>query len=255
MKKLKWLPLIMVLLLLSACSLFGYEFKVVKEGEEELKATKGEDRANEKEEKDDDDRDKDEERDKENKDSKKDNKKSDKAKKESLNGPKDLKEVGDIAETTDYSMELLEYKKIKEKVDLKPIKASVSEIKLIELNDISERRKEEYSIMTRDELEDGDVLLYILFKAENTSDKKIDWYGLDVIVTDKKEQYDVMMSNFFFDTNMSSTFHGEVQRDYEVGIVLKKPDINKVKLVFSDVVDRDTYDRLAEKEEIEVSFD
>ncbi|UAL54411.1 hypothetical protein LIT32_11730 [Bacillus sp. CMF21] len=60
------------------------------------------------------------------------------------------------------------------------------------------------------------------FNAENTTEGNVEWYDLMNVVTDKGEQIDGQIKDFFFDDSKTdSVFIGKVKKDYQDGFIIK----------------------------------
>jgi hypothetical protein len=105
---------------------------------------------------------------------------------------------------------------------------------------------------------DGQPLYYVQvqFEAENTEERNIEWYDLMNVVTDKGEQIDGQLKDFIADdSEMDSVFLGKVKKEYIDGFVVKDPEISKVKLIFGNTMDSDSYEDITGKQQVEYSFE
>jgi hypothetical protein len=173
------------------------------------------------------------------------------------NGNYVLEEVGQKATTDGATAELLKIKKINETINIAPLKVTLKDIKLIKLTDISEEMKNALTLYDIT-VNDGQPLYYVQvqFEAENTEERNIEWYDLMNVVTDKGEQIDGQLKDFIADdSEMDSVFLGKVKKEYIDGFGVKDPEISKVKLIFGNTMDSDSYEDITGKQQVEYSFE
>lgn len=170
-----------------------------------------------------------------------------------------LEEPGQAAESDHFNAELLKIAKVNETVDVAPLKITVNDIKLIKLTDVDPTFAEEVAwSMDGDAavLEKGFSYLQITYSAENTEEQNIEWYDLMNIITDKGEQIDGQLKDFYVDdADMDSEFIGKVKKDFTDTFVVKDEDISKVKLVFGNTMNADTYDDITGEQTVEYTFE
>ncbi|WP_409303038.1 hypothetical protein [Peribacillus sp. SCS-155] len=175
------------------------------------------------------------------------------------NGNTILEEPGQKAESEEATAELLNIKKVNETVNIKPIKVTIQDIKLIKLTDVSNDYALNVSMGSQidsEVLEKGFSYIQVKYTAENTEDRNIEWYDLMNVVTDKGEQIDGQMVDFITDEgDTDSEFIGKVKKEFVDGFVVKNADINKVKLVFGSSVDSSTYEDITGEQTVEYSFE
>lgn len=166
-----------------------------------------------------------------------------------------LDQVGQKTKDASATAELMKIKKVNEVVNIAPIKATVHDIKVIKLTDLSDDMKQQIEYMTDKKAIEPVYYIQISLTAENTSDKNIAWNSLHRVVTDKGEQLDpnqsILMSNF------DTEFLGKVTQEDFYGMVLGKgkEDIHKVKLVFNSSADNDTYEDITPEQQVEYTLD
>jgi len=175
------------------------------------------------------------------------------------NGKYLLENVGDTAKTKAGTGELLKIKKVNETIDIAPLKVTVKDIKVIKMSDVSNEFAVDMSMMTQidsEVLEKGFSYIQVQFTAENTTDGNVEWYDLMNIVTDKGEQIDGQMKDFLADdAEMDSQFIGKVKKEYQDGFIVKDDQIGKVKLVFGNTMNGDTYEDITDKQTVEYTLE
>ena len=166
-----------------------------------------------------------------------------------------LEEVGQVVEADGHKAELMKIREVNETVDIKPLKVTVQDIKVIKMSDISEESLVDFSYMTGEEeaaIKDGFSYIQVKYTAENTVDQNIEWYDLMNIVTDKGQQIDAQMDDFIHaDEDVSSEFIGKVKKEFTDGYMLKDADINKVKLIFGYTMNADNYEDITPEQTVE----
>lgn len=172
---------------------------------------------------------------------------------------KELLEVGQKATSQAGTAELLKIKQVNETVDIDPLVVTIKDVKVIKLTDVDEGFADQLAPMAgvdASTLSQGFSYIQVQFTAENTSENNIEWYNLMNVVTDKGEQIDGQMKDFFFDDAESdSVFIGKVKKEYQDGFVVKDEDIGNIKLVFGYSMNSDTGETITEKQTVEYSFD
>lgn len=170
-------------------------------------------------------------------------------------GKYELTEVGQKVKMDAGTGELLRIKQVNETVDIAPLKVTVKDIKVMKMTDVANEFAVDMSMMTQIDsavLEKGFSYIQVRFTAENTSDQNIEWYDLMNVVTDQGEQIDGQMKDFLSDdAEMDSQFIGKVKKEYQDGFIVKNDQINKVKLVFGNTMNADTYDDITAKQTVE----
>ena len=174
-------------------------------------------------------------------------------------GNVELLEVGQTAESEAGKAELTKIKQVNETVDIAPLTVTVQDIKVINFSEVTDEFAEDLSYMADVEaskLKEGFSYVQVQYTAENTSEENVEWYDLMNVVTDKGEQIDAQMKDFLMDdAEMDSMFIGEVNKEYQDAFILKDADINKVKLVFGESMNGDSYETLTEEQTVEYTFD
>ncbi|KKI91374.1 hypothetical protein WQ54_15230 [Bacillus sp. SA1-12] len=184
--------------------------------------------------------------------------------KKDKNGNVELLEVGQKAESEAGTGELLKIKQVNETVDIAPLKVTIQDIKVIKMTDVDPVFAEDLSYMADTdvaELKDGFSYVQVKFTAENTTDGNVEWYDLMNVVTDKGEQIDGQLKDFFVDDSESdSVFIGKVKKEYQDGFVIKDDQINSVKLVFGYTMNGytmngDTFEDITGEQTVEYKFE
>ena len=146
-----------------------------------------------------------------------------------------------------------------ETIEVAPLKVTVQDIKVIKLSDVQDEFAEELSYMADEEaetLKKGFSYIQVKYTAENTSEGNVEWYDLMNVVTDKGEQIDGQLKDFFYDDAESdSKFIGKVKKEFQDGFVVKDDQINKVKLVFGNTLNADSYEDITGKQTVEYTFE
>lgn len=165
--------------------------------------------------------------------------------------------VGQKAESTEVTAELIKIKEVNETLDIAPLTVKVKNIKLLKLSNMTEDYKEGLKLAAdTDTIGDEVTYLQIAYEAENKEEKNIEWYDLMNVVTDKGEQIDAQMKDFITDdSELDSEFLGKVKKEYTDGLILKNGDINKVKLIFGYTTDSTSYEDITPEQQVEYSFE
>ncbi|WP_018934537.1 hypothetical protein [Gracilibacillus lacisalsi] len=164
-----------------------------------------------------------------------------------------LAEVGDIAEDELGKVELLNIANINEVIEHGPLEIDFVNAKIIKWSDMPSDILNEVSRFG--DVTDGEFdYLQIKMIVENTSDEDISWYGIDNLVTDKKQQIDGV-SEEFLGNYVDSDYLGNVKKEYVLGYILNDSDIKDLRIVFSYVDELNTYERIAEKLDYELNFE
>ncbi|MCM3322705.1 hypothetical protein [Cytobacillus kochii] len=170
-----------------------------------------------------------------------------------------LEEPGQKAESEAGTAELIKINKVNETVNVSPLKITIQDIKVIELSDVDSVFAEDLAFSIDGEaelLEKGFSYVQIQYNVENTQDQNIEWYDLVNVITDKGEQIDGMMKDFFIDdADLDSEFIGKVKKEYTDAFVIKDKDINSVKLVFGNTMNADTFEDITGEQTVEYKFE
>ncbi|MGR9047398.1 hypothetical protein ACQ4XT_01935 [Halobacillus faecis] len=170
----------------------------------------------------------------------------------------ELLEVGQTAESEAGKAELTKIKQVNETVDIAPLTITVQDIKVIEFSEVNDDFAEDLSFMADVEaskLKEGFSYVQVQYTAENTSEDNVEWYDLMNVVTDKGEQIDGQLKDFLIDdADMDSMFIGKVNKEYQDAFLLKHTDINKVKLVFGESMNGDSYETITEEQTVEYTL-
>jgi hypothetical protein len=166
-----------------------------------------------------------------------------------------LTKPGETIKESEYTVELIKIKELNQTVEIAPLTLTLKDAKLIKYKDMAEGFKSEMEAFSNGPIGDEFTYLQITYNVENTEDKNIGWNGLSTVVTDQKEQIDVIMNDFLLDdTDTSSDFYGQVAKEAQVGLILKNPDINNVKLIFESTYDSTSYEDITAGQTVEISF-
>ncbi|MGP1909944.1 hypothetical protein ACTSEZ_17365 [Metabacillus sp. JX24] len=174
-------------------------------------------------------------------------------------GNTELLEVGQKAESDAAKAELLKIKQVNETIDIAPLKVTVKDVKVIKLTDLDPAFVEDLVFQTQSnttDIENGFSYIQVQYTAENTSEGNVDWYDLMNVVTDKGEQIDGQIKDMFFDdSEMDSVFIGKVKKDFQDGFIVKDAEIGKVKLVFGNTMNADTYEDITGQQTVEYTLE
>lgn len=128
----------------------------------------------------------------------------------------------------------------------------MKDVKVIKLTDIDPTFAEDIALNADTTSEEDSHT----FNAENTTEGNVEWYDLMNVVTDKGEQIDGQIKDFFFDDSKTdSVFIGKVKKDYQDGFIIKDAEINKVKLIFGSSMNGDTYEDITGQQTVEYTFE
>lgn len=170
-----------------------------------------------------------------------------------------LEEPGQKAKSEAGTAELIKINKVNETVEVSPLKITIQDIKVIELSDVDSVFAEDLAFSIDGEaelLEKGFSYVQIQYNVENTQDQNIEWYDLVNVITDKGEQIDGMMKDFYIDdADLESEYIGKVKKEYTDSFVIKDKDINSVKLVFANTMNADTFEDITGEQTVEYKFE
>lgn len=170
-----------------------------------------------------------------------------------------LEEPGQKAVSEAGTAELLKIKKVNETVEVSPLLITIEDIKVIELSAVDPIFAEELAISTDGEaefLKKGFSYVQIKYHVENTVDENIEWYDLVHVVTDKGQQIDGIMKDFFVDdADLESEYIGKVKKEYIDAFVLENSDISEVKLVFDETFHAGTFESITGQQIVEYTFE
>ncbi|KZB89869.1 hypothetical protein A2U94_19230 [Bacillus sp. VT 712] len=161
---------------------------------------------------------------------------------------------GQKADVEIGTLELLKIKNVNEFVDILPIKVEIESIKLFKLTNASEDFIENVEWMAEDTVDETAYYIQILYNGTNLEEKNIDWMDLNKVVLSNGQQIDVTSKNFM-SNDADSHYYGKVQQDYGAAFIVKDSNINKVKLIFHGVNDADTYETIAEPQQVEYTLE
>lgn len=165
-----------------------------------------------------------------------------------------LEKPGQVAKSDQATAELVKIKNVNEVVNIAPIKVIVKDMKLIKLTNINQDMKDQIEYMNEKKVIEPLYYLQVRYSAENTSDKNIAFNGLHKAVTDKGEMLDPNKN--FLTSDFDHEFLGKVTQEDQYGMVIGqgKEDINKVKLIFNESADNDSYDTITPEQQVEYTF-
>ncbi|MEK3853454.1 hypothetical protein [Cytobacillus sp. FSL H8-0458] len=172
------------------------------------------------------------------------------------NGKVTFTEAGQKDDVDGGTLELLKIKTINETIEVAPIKVTIKDIKLFKMSNLDDETKEFMSIYN-DNQPVGDEFIYVqvAYDAENLEEKNIGWSTLMNAVTDKGQQVNVDSNDFIYtDSDGDSEFLGKVKKEFADGFIVKDPDIAKLKLIWGNTFDTDTYDTITNEQQVEYQF-
>jgi hypothetical protein len=169
-----------------------------------------------------------------------------------------FEEVGQEKNVDIGHLKLLKYKKINEVVNMSPLNIKIDSIKVFEVTDPTQDFIENADYMADEKVNESGSTYYlqVLFSAENTEEKNVDWMDLSKLVLSNGQQIDAVSKDFITDDNDGdSAYYGKVSKEYVGAYIIKDADINNVKLIFNEVDDSDTYDTLHAEQQVEYTLD
>lgn len=169
-----------------------------------------------------------------------------------------FQEVGQEKTVDIGHLKLVKYKKINEEVDMSPLKIKIDSVKLFEVTNPTQDFIENVDYMADEKVNESGATYYlqILYSAENTEEKNIDWMDLDKIILSNGQQIDAISKDFISDDNDGdSAYYGKVKKEYVGAYIVKDKDINNAKFIFSGVDDADTYETISPQQQVEYKLD
>lgn len=163
-------------------------------------------------------------------------------------------EVGQKADVSHGTLELLKFKEINESTDIAPLKVTLKDMKLFKLTNANKDFVDTVEYYTEVDVDDELTYLQVVYDIENTEDLDVEWLGLEAIVTDKGEQIGYDKDFSITDADNETTFFGKVKKENVDMFVIKDADISKVKFIFYYTQEAETFDRISEKQQVEYSF-
>lgn len=153
------------------------------------------------------------------------------------------------------TVELLKIKKVNQTVNIKPLKVTIEDVKILKVTNLADDAKKTIEYYSQSTIPHNDLTyIQVKFNVENTSDKNIEWNGLQNIVTDKKEQIDGNNDFLVDDSDTDTKFLGKVKKEYTNGYILKDPQIQKFKLIFGSSMDADSLNDITAEQQVEYNF-
>ncbi|MBP1950246.1 hypothetical protein [Virgibacillus litoralis] len=175
--------------------------------------------------------------------------------KSNSNEPKKLTEPGQTIQENGYTVELVKMKTLNETIKVSPLTINLKDAKLIKLKNMSDSFRMDMEYYAGEQIGKEATYLQLDYSVENMEDKNVGWKGLNTIVTDKKEQINLAEKDFVTDdTDTSNEFFGQVIKEGVDSVILQNPDINNLKLIFGDSYDSASYETISEGKEIELTF-
>lgn len=173
------------------------------------------------------------------------------------NGNYIMTQVGQKVQDPDGSVvELMKIKNINEKINIKPIEVTIKDIKIFKWSNLPELDKKQIaSLSNQPSLPEPFYYLQIVFNAENKSNQNVMFTGLRTIVLSDGSQIDADSQDFIVgndDTDLN--YYGKVKKECVVGVVIKNPNINKVKLIFTATSDSNTWNQITPEQQVEYQF-
>ncbi|CUL35446.1 hypothetical protein O1N65_003006 [Listeria monocytogenes] len=168
-----------------------------------------------------------------------------------------LLKVGEWTKDKDYdtkvTLEKIATPKIK--VDLGDLNMLIKDVKIFKRENVSDAEKEEFS-GGKVPVTDPYYTIQVKYDLENTGKNAMNFNGFDYIITDQKQQIDVMTDNIGMNGAFTVQPEAVVEDEYII-CKLKKDNVDgikKVTLKTSPVYNSETYDEITESKTIEIEF-
>ncbi|EAG8142376.1 hypothetical protein C6R47_14735, partial [Listeria monocytogenes] len=141
------------------------------------------------------------------------------------------------------------------KVDLGNLNMLIKDVKIFKRENVSDSEKEEFS-GGKVPVTDPYYTIQVKYDLENTGKNAMNFNGFDYIITDQKQQIDVMTDNIGMNGAFTVQPEAVVEDEYII-CKLKKDNVDgikKVTLKTSPVYNSETYDEITESKTIEIEF-
>ncbi|HAA8943248.1 TPA: hypothetical protein U0G34_002942 [Listeria monocytogenes] len=168
-----------------------------------------------------------------------------------------LLKVGEWTKDKDYdtkaTLEKIATPKIK--VDLGDLNMLIKDVKIFKRENVSDAEKEEFS-GGKVPVTDPYYTIQVKYDLENTGKNVLNFNGIDYIITDQKQQIDVMTDNIGINGVFTVQPDVIVEDEYVI-CILKKDNvdkINKVTIKTSPVYNSETYDEITKSMTINIEF-
>ncbi|GGD05114.1 hypothetical protein [Pontibacillus salipaludis] len=171
---------------------------------------------------------------------------------ETQEGP--LKEVGNISDYGNHKAELLAINSENHKLNQSSLKIEITSAKLLRIFDMSSQYRQDLQFYSNKDIGEEHYLIQLVYDVENTEASDITWNGLTDVVTDQKQQIDAIASDIMLtEADGQTDFLGNVKREYVDGFIVDSKDIQKLRLVFGYVYNKDM-ESIAEPTEQYIKF-
>ncbi|MBC1660863.1 hypothetical protein HB947_05000 [Listeria welshimeri] len=168
-----------------------------------------------------------------------------------------LLKVGEWTKDKDYdtkvTLEKIATPKIK--VDLGDLNMLIKDVKIFKRENVSDAEKEEFS-GGKVPVTDPYYTIQVKYDLENTGKNALNFNGIDYIITDQKQQIDVMTDNIGINGVFTMQPDVIVEDEYVI-CILKKDNvdkINKVTIKTSPVYNSETYDEITKSMTVNIEF-
>lgn len=175
---------------------------------------------------------------------------------EYVDGP--LTEVGQKAKGQDGSViELIRMMSVNEAIDMDPIEVTIKDIKLLEMSNIDEERKEYLQIFVEKEITDPTNYIQISYIAENKTDENVGWSGMSHIVLSNGEQIEISSNTLSEGSESDPDFYGKVKKESYIGVPFQgEPgELESIKIVVGSSYNSDDYKAITKEKQVTYEFD
>ncbi|WP_206496045.1 hypothetical protein, partial [Micrococcus sp. KRD153] len=141
------------------------------------------------------------------------------------------------------------------KVGLGDLNMLIKDVKIFKRENVSDAEKEEFS-GGKVPVTDPYYTIQVKYDLENTGKNVLNFNGIDYIITDQKQQIDVMTDNIGINGVFTVQPDVIVEDEYVI-CILKKDNvdkINKVTIKTSPVYNSETYDEITKSMTINIEF-
>ncbi|EAE1331145.1 hypothetical protein ARW15_15105 [Listeria monocytogenes] len=141
------------------------------------------------------------------------------------------------------------------KVDLGNLSMLIKDVKIFKRENVSNAEKEDYSD-GKIPVTDPYYTIQVKYDLENTGKNALNFNGIDYIITNQKQQIDVMTDNIGINGVFTVQPEAIVEDEYVICILKKEnvEKINKVTLKTSPVYNSETFDEITESKTIDIEF-
>lgn len=169
-----------------------------------------------------------------------------------------LETVGQKTQDSNASAELMKIKKVNQSISISPITLSIQDMKIIKLSHLSNDYERYLLQFTDGQKLPSDVnYLQITYTSENTSDKNVQFLGIDKLVLNTGEQIEVNSQDFIFEKQPDDgQYFGQVKKEGTIGVFIKgnPADVKWVKFITGDTENPDSYDTITKEQQAQFDF-